>query len=233
MNQGKSLGDLSQNHLFPFLHYEDVCVSCSTRCGWDVLPKLLVLSLVLSVVLFIRKHVLVAVQSSFFRPGNELGENRAELLTLPVPGRHLCTYISLCWISGQKDFILLFSPSPQSHPLPLGSGATGSTFSVQLCWKKLVIAVEKRWQMVTFPHRRCFSYSRWQSFACKRLMVISVCTPFGVALSSALPGGADSITSKREDLLLTQPWVLPLCFSALPAVANDKDQHSHHELSNQ
>lgn len=68
-------------------------------------------------------------------------------------------------------------------------------------------------------------------------MFISLWIPFGVGLSSALPGGANSImckvTSEREDLLLIQVWVLLLRFSVLPTVANYKDQHSHHELSNQ
>ena len=68
-------------------------------------------------------------------------------------------------------------------------------------------------------------------------MFISLWIPFGLALGSALPGAADAImcevTSEREDLLLIQAWVLLLCFSVLPTVANHKDQHSHHELSNQ
>lgn len=61
--------------------------------------------------------------------------------------------------------------------------------------------------------------------------------PFGLALSSALPGGADStlckVTSERENLPLVQAWLLLLGFSVLPAVANDEDQHSHHELRDQ
>jgi len=68
-------------------------------------------------------------------------------------------------------------------------------------------------------------------------MFISLWIPFGLALSSGLPGGADSIMrkvmSEREDLLLIQVGVVLLCFSVLLTVANDKHQHSHHELGNQ
>lgn len=71
-------------------------------------------------------------------------------------------------------------------------------------------------------------------------MFISLSIPFGSALSSALPGGADStmcrlykVTRETEDLLFIQAWLVLLCLSVFHAVANDKDQHSHHKLSSQ
>lgn len=101
-------------------------------------------------------------------------------------------------------------------------------------WHSLSRVIRSSIPMVS---RWSFSYHRWQSFAFKGLMFISLWIPFGLALSSALPGGADSImcniTSEREDLLLIQAWILLLCFSVLPTVASDKDQHSHHEFNNQ
>lgn len=84
------------------------------------------------------------------------------------------------------------------------------------------------------------SYSRWQSFARKSLMFISLSVLFRSALSSVLPGGADStmcmlyeVTRETEDLVFIQAWLVLLCLSVFPAVANDKDQHSHHKLSSQ
>ena len=61
MNQEKFLGDLRENHVFPFLHYVDVFVSCSTHGRRDVLPELLFMFTGVSVVLFITKHLPVAV----------------------------------------------------------------------------------------------------------------------------------------------------------------------------
>lgn len=54
------------------------------------------------------------------------------------------SWVGLCWISWQKNFIFLAPPSPQSHLLPSVLGVTGSIISVLLCWRKLVVSNERR-----------------------------------------------------------------------------------------
>lgn len=72
---------------------------------------------------------------------------------------------------------------------------------------------------------------------CLQTLVCCAVLPLGLALSSALPGGADStlckVTREGENLPPTRAWLLLLGVSVLPAGANDEDQHSHHELGNQ
>lgn len=61
-----------------------------------------------------------------------------------VWGSISATWVGLCWISWQKNFIFLAPPSPQSHLLPSVSGVTGSIISILLCWRKLVVSNERR-----------------------------------------------------------------------------------------